>query len=274
MIYECNRGRHTPLVKLFKRKTDKKTANFKFDGSIRLKDLPIEEYAHVAHAFQVSVLRFERMLKESLLEGYISITTLEKISQEFKISSIRELAIPESESVTRLFGSETLQPIEKVEAPRIEEKLIVPEETVAPTPSPEPSITPEVPIVPDITVPKPVVAEPVKEPVVEPKEVPEAPAPIPKISFSLPSTPAESEPSQEPPKQPAATVPESSLKPPTIPKISFPASPSSSPSPPSNPLANIRGRKEEDRATGIAILRKQMLTELKKIRSVVAEQDQ
>ncbi|MHA2172375.1 MAG: hypothetical protein ACXAB7_21095, partial [Candidatus Kariarchaeaceae archaeon] len=78
----------------------------------------------------------------------------------------------------------------------------------------------------------------------------------------------------EPLKQAQPTTPESSLKAPTIPKISFPTSPSSSDSPLSNPLANIRGRKEEDRATGIAILRKQMLTELKKIRSVVAEQDQ
>jgi hypothetical protein len=39
-------------------------------------------------------------------------------------------------------------------------------------------------------------------------------------------------------------------------------------------LAQSAGRREEDRATGIAILRKQMLTELKKIRSVVSEQDQ
>jgi hypothetical protein len=258
------------VVKLFKRKTDKKTANFKFDGSIKLKDLPIEEYAHVAHAFQVSVLRFERMLKESLLEGYITSTTLERISQEFKISAIRELAIPEVESVALLFGSESPIFTKTQQVPTLEEKVIIPAEPAVPTPDPSPRITPEEPTVPDIAVPEPVVTEPVAKPI----EVPEISAPIPKISFSIPSPASKPESSPEPPKQSQPIAPESSLKAPTIPKISFPASPSSSASPLSNPLANIRGRKEEDRATGIAILRKQMLTELKKIRSVVAEQDQ
>jgi hypothetical protein len=258
------------LVKLFKRKTDKKTANFKFDGSIKLKDLPIEEYAHVAHAFQVSVLRFERMLKESLLEGYITSTTLERISQEFKISMIREMAIPETESLALLFGGESTISSKPQQVPTLEEKEIIPTEPVVPTPDAAPEITPEVPTVPEIAVPEPAVAEPA----VKPSEVPEISTPIPKISFSIPSPASTPESSPEPPKQAKPTTSESSLKAPTIPKISFPASPSSSSSPLSNPLANIRGRKEEDRATGIAILRKQMLTELKKIRSVVAEQDQ
>ncbi len=253
------------MVKLFKRKTDKKTANFKFEGSIKLKDIPIEEYAHVAYAFQVSVLRFERMLKESLLEGYITSTTLERISREFKISKIRELAIPEAESVALLFGDEPPIFTKTQQVPTLEEKVIIPAEPVFPTPDQSPRITAEEPSVPDIAVP---------EPVTKPIEVPEISAPIPKISFSIPSPAYKPESSQEPPKQAQPTAPESSLKAPTIPKISFPADPSSSASPLSNPLANIRGRKEEDRATGIAILRKQMLTELKKIRSVVAEQDQ
>ena len=253
------------MVKLFRRKTDKKTANFKFEGSIKLKDLPIEEYAHVAHAFQVSVLRFERMLKESLLEGYITSTTLERISREFKISTIRELAIPEAESVALLFGGESPISTKTQQVPTLEEKVIIPAEPVVPIPDQSPRITPEVPTVPDIAV---------SEPVAKPSEVPEISAPIPKISFSIPSPDYKPESSPEPLKQAQPTAPESSLKAPTIPKISFPASPSSSASPLSNPLANIRGRKEEDRATGIAILRKQMLTELKKIRSVVAEQDQ
>ena len=258
------------MVKLFKRKTDKKTANFKFDGSIKLKGLPIEEYAHVAHAFQISVLRFERMLKESLLEGYITSTTLERISREFKISMIRELAIPETESLALLFGDESPISTKPQQVPKLEEKVIVPAEPAVPTPDKAPGITPEVPTVPDIAVPEPVVAEPVAKP----SDVSEIIAPIPKISFSIPSPAYKPESSPEPPKQTLPTTPESALKAPTIPKISFPASPSSSASPLSNPLANIRGRKEEDRATGIAILRKQMLTELKKIRSVVAEQDQ
>ena len=148
------------MVKLFKRKTDKKTANFKFEGSIKLKDLPIEEYAHVAHAFQVSVLRFERMLKESLLEGYITSTTLERISREFKISMIRELAIPETESLALLFGGESPISTKTQQVPTLEEKVIIPAEPVVPIPDQSPRITPEVPTVSDIAVPEPVVAKP------------------------------------------------------------------------------------------------------------------
>ncbi len=255
------------MVKLFKRKKGKNSATFKFDGSIKLKDLPIEEYAHVAYAFHVSVLRFERMLKESLLEGYITSTTLERISQEFKIASIRELPIPETESVTSLFGGKALNTIVSQKFPSIEEKKPLSTEPAIQKPVMPPTISTEETVSPDTVVPEPVVPEIAAEP-------PEIIAPVPKISFSFPSPTSQPETIPETPTESVPIVPEEPLTPPTIPKISFPASSSSSPSAPSNPLANIRGRKEEDRATGIAILRKQMLTELKKIRSVVAEQDQ
>ena len=255
------------MVKLFKRKKGKETATFKFDGSIKLKDLPIEEYAHVAYAFHVSVLRFERMLKESLLEGYITSTTLERISQEFKIASIKELAIPETESVTSLFGDESLNTVISQRSSSLEEKKTLSTEPTSPETVTPTAIPIEETVLPDTVVPEPVVPEITAE-------TPEIIAPIPKISFSFPSPTSQPETSPETPTDSVPIVPEKPLTPPTIPKISFPASSSSSTSPPSNPLANIRGRKEEDRATGIAILRKQMLTELKKIRSVVAEQDQ
>jgi len=255
------------VVKLFKRKKGKTSATFKFDGSIKLKDLPIEEYAHVAYAFHVSVLRFERMLKESLLEGYITSTTLERISQEFKIASIRELAIPETESVTALFGGKLLNTVISQRTPSLEEKKPLSTEATSPETVTSPTIPIEETVLPDTVVPEPVVPEIAAEP-------PEIIAPVPKISFSFPSPTDPPETSPETPPESVPIVPEKPLTPPTIPKISFPASSSSSTPPPSNPLANIRGRKEEDRATGIAILRKQMLTELKKIRSVVAEQDQ
>jgi len=210
------------------------------------------------------------MLKESLLEGYISSTTLERISQEFKISTIRDLAIPEAESVALLFGGESPIAIRSKSVTLSTEKTTIPAEPAVPTPDLTPILTPEEPTVPDIAVPEPEITEPV----VEPTKVSETSTPIPKISFSIPSASLPPEPSPDPSTQSAPATSDSSLKPPTIPKISFPASPSSSTTPPTNPLAAIRGRKEEDRATGIAILRKQMLTELKKIRSVVAEQDE
>jgi len=198
------------------------------------------------------------------LEGYITSTTLERISQEFKIASIRELAIPETESVTALFGGKSVNAVLPQRSSKLEEKKPLSTEPTSPETVTSPTIPIEETVLPDTVVPEPVVPGIDAEP-------PEIIAPVPKISFSFPSP---NETSPETPPESVPIVPEKPLTPPTIPKISFPASSSSSTPPPSNPLANIRGRKEEDRATGIAILRKQMLTELKKIRSVVAEQDQ
>ncbi|MHA1443739.1 MAG: hypothetical protein ACTSR4_03195 [Candidatus Hodarchaeales archaeon] len=145
------------MVKLFKRKKGKNSATFKFDGSIKLKDLPIEEYAHVAYAFHVSVLRLERMLKESLLEGYITSTTLERISQEFKIASIRELAIPETESVTALFGGKLLNTVISQRTPSLEEKKPLSTEATSPETVTSPTIPIEKTVLPDTVVPEPVV---------------------------------------------------------------------------------------------------------------------
>lgn len=248
------------MVKLFGKK-GKETANFKFDASVKLKGLQPEEYSHVAFAFQVAILRFERMLKESLLEGYISSTTLEKVSQGFKIATVRDLSIPKIDSVKSLFGEESaLIMARKSDSMKVE------------TPSP-PSIPKEEKI-PEIIPPTEI--PPAPEPVIETPVEPVAPvvevAEKPKISFSFPPSPPKSSPAATPPTK--APDPIISPSKPSIPKISFTTEPKPSPPPPANPLEAIRGRREEDRATGIAILRKQMLTELKKIRSVVAEQDQ
>lgn len=241
------------MVKLFGKK-GKETANFKFDASVKLKGLQPEEYSHVAFAFQVAILRFERMLKESLLEGYISSTTLEKVSQGFKIATVRDLSIPKIDSVKSLFGEESaLIMARKSDSMKVE------------TPSP-PSIPKEEKI-PEIIPPTEI--PPAPEPVIETPVEPVAEKP--KISFSFPPSPPKSSPAATPPTK--APDPIISPSKPSIPKISFTTEPKPSP-PPANPLEAIRGRREEDRATGIAILRKQMLTELKKIRSVVAEQDQ
>jgi hypothetical protein len=153
----------------------------------------------------------------------------------------------------------------KQEVPQPEEKVVpvVEPEKILPAPSQvtEKEVPEKIPSLTDL-VPEP------------------TPTPKPKISFSFPATeestpelkptPTTPEPASEKPTTP------SPLTPPSIPKISFPSTSkdTATATPPTNPLANIRGRREEDRATGIAILRKQMLTELKKIRSVVSEQDQ
>jgi hypothetical protein len=261
------------VVKLFKRKEEKKKANFKFNASIKLKDLPLEEYSHVVFAFQTAVLRFERMLKESLLEGFITSTTLERISQEFNFIDVRELNIPVTDTVRTMFGQESADILSKKHVPVLGKeaipKVIAPSQLEVPTPIPV--VTPEkIPSIAELP------AEPIPTQIEEP---------APQISFSFPTAASEPLPAATPKpatlETPAAPKPEikqptapSPLVPPSIPKISFPTSAKPAETVPINPLAQVRGRREEDRATGIAILRKQMLTELKKIRSVVAEQDQ
>ncbi|MFX0052589.1 MAG: hypothetical protein ACFFAJ_08005 [Candidatus Hodarchaeota archaeon] len=249
------------MVKLFKRKSDKETREFKFETSLKLKDLPIEEYAHIAHAFQVAALRFERMLKESLLEGYITSSTLERITREFNFAEIRDTEIPETPSVNQLFGSETplTKAIERIPEPTTPKPTI---ETVK-VPEPQP-IKLTAPTTLPITPSQPQ-TQPSVEKAVPPTETVTSP---PKFSFSFPETPSISQPSSTTPK-----APEKEPTTPSIPKISFPSVAKPPKAPTLSPLASITKRREEDRATGIAILRKQMLTELKKIRSVVSEQE-
>lgn len=249
------------MVKLFKKKSKVETQDFKFDTSLKLKSLPLEEYAHVSYAFQVAILRFERMLKESLLEGYITSTTLEKISREFNLSEIRAMEIPDTPSIQEVFGTEEVQEVVKKPTTK----------AVSPTPIPKPEPAAPEPIAPEspsITSPTITPTEPSPDARPTTPSVPVSPKPRPTISFSFPESPAE-------PKEISPTptpTPTKQITPPTIPKISFPSKPTTPPS--LSPLARSTSGREEDRATGIAILRKQMLTELKKIRSVVSEQEQ
>ena len=248
------------MVKLFK-KSKVETKDFKFDTSLKLKSLPLEEHAHVSYAFQVAILRFERMLKESLLEGYITSTTLEKISQGFNLSEIRAMEIPDTPSLQMVFGSEEAPVVAKKPTPTVVEPTPLPKtEPTAPQP-----ITPETP---PITPPTITPTEPSPDARPTTPSAPVEPKPRPTISFTFPDSPAEP---QEISPTPTPT-PTKQITPPTIPKISFPSKPATPPS--ISPLSRPSRGREEDRATGIAILRKQMLTELKKIRSVVSEQDQ
>lgn len=253
------------MVKLFKRKSKVETRDFKFDTSLKLKSLPLEEYAHVSYAFQVAILRFERMLKESLLEGYITSTTLEKISQEFDLTEIRDFEIPDTPSLKAVFGAEAPSIAAKpVPKPVPKAVASTPSLDIAETPTPQP-ITSEAP---SITSPTITPTEPSPDAKPAPPSTSTEPKARPTISFSFPDSPTEPE-----EVIPAPTpTPKSQITPPTIPKISFPSKPTTPPT--ISPLSRATRGREEDRATGIAILRKQMLTELKKIRSVVSEQDQ
>ncbi|NHJ01674.1 MAG: hypothetical protein EAX86_05995 [Candidatus Heimdallarchaeota archaeon] len=238
------------MVKLFRKKSQEEKKDLKFEASLKLKSLSLEEYTHVAYAFQVSLLRFERMLKESLLEGYITSTTLEKISQEFNFLAIRNLEIPQVESLATIFGVEA--------KPDAKTPKLMPKETQSTSiPEPVEVIEPEVPSEHPIPSLKPQ-PTPVSQPLKKPSFTFSVPEPVlePTVQSTTPSL-------EKPSPKPAKPVA------PPIPKISFPTIATSS-----DPLGQVRARREEDRATGIAILRKQMLTELKKIRTVVSEDQQ
>ena len=211
----------------------------------------------------MTILRFERMLKESLLEGYITSTTLEKVSREFRLADVRNIDIPDTPSLRDIFGSEL--PVKVTRKTPAKFETAAPSIDAAQTPK-KPSTTP-----PIDTQPKP---SPEVKPTIPTFRTDPAEA-RPTLSFSFPDTPAE--PDEIPPSPsptPSTSAPaRKEITPPTIPKISFPSISKPASTPTASPLAQPKGRREEDRATGIAILRKQMLTELKKIRSVVSEQD-
>ncbi|MFX0064658.1 MAG: hypothetical protein ACFFC7_21000 [Candidatus Hermodarchaeota archaeon] len=90
--------------------------------------------------------------------------------------------------------------------------------------------------------------------------------PMPPINFGPLNSSSNSEASSKssPPEFPTPT-PSDSPRTPSLPSITLPSIGKE----PSIPAPQAASGDEEDRATGIAVLRKQMLTELKKIRSII-----
>lgn len=219
------------MVRLFKKSGQKHTTTFKFNTSIKLKDLRLEEYAHVIHAFHKGLTELDHFLKESLLENYISYHTFERISQELKLVKFRRCKIPNVPSIKTLFYSKAVEL--KTSEPEITSRIEQIEE--------EESIR-EV-------IPGPLPVEPAPK-------IPLIPSPPSQVPSSLSSA----SPIPPPP------VPTGS---PTGPKITFSDTITEVPLT-RNPLGSSRPR-ESDRATGIAILRKQMVEELKKIRTIIPD---
>ncbi len=225
------------MVKLFKKTTRDQKKSFKFNASLNLKGLSLEEYAHVIHAFQKSFSQLDQLLKESLIEQYISYPTFDRISQELKLVKIKKSQIPEVPSIKALFGSRLTVELDT------REPIDIPSQTLMGPPSPPPK-TPPVP--------------------------PESPPPP-----SAPSIPQTSFPSRPPasPTSPSVPLPPSSTPIKTDrPKVSF-SEDVSIPDAVSSPLGHFKQLREDDRATGIAILRQQMSEELKKIRQMIPDQD-
>ena len=78
------------MVKLFKKDARGQKKSFKFNASLNLKGLSLEEYAHVLHAFQKSFSQLDQLLKESLIEQYITYSTFDRISQELKLVKLKK----------------------------------------------------------------------------------------------------------------------------------------------------------------------------------------
>ncbi|MFX0203108.1 MAG: hypothetical protein ACFFCW_43950 [Candidatus Hodarchaeota archaeon] len=220
------------MVKLFKKSGQKQTATFKFNSSLQLKNLELEEYAHVIHAFHKGLTELDHFLKESLLENYISFHTIERISRELELVKFCHCKIPNVSSLKTLFYSKAVEL--KTSEPEIISKIKQIE---------------------------------VKE---HPQEVKKGPPPLelaPKPIVTLSSPPQA--PSTPPTASPTPPPPISSGSP-TRPKIVFSDTVTEA-SLTSSSLGTPRPQRESDRATGIAILRKQMVEELKKIRTILPE---
>lgn len=209
------------MVRLFKKSGKKHTTTFKFNASLHLKKLELEEYAHVIHAFHKGLTELNHFLKESLLEGYISFDTFNRITKELKLEKFRNSKIPNVPSIKTLFYSKAVE-------------LRPSEPDISSMPD---QIQSEVPRQEVISGPPPSELAPKSPPKSPPKSAPPLPTGAP--------TP--------PPPLPSGS--------PTIPKVTF-----SQPTTISI-LGSSEPQRESDRATGIAILRKQMSEELKKIRT-------
>lgn len=238
------------MVKLFGKK-GKAVESVRIKLDLNLKNIPTEEYSHIMKAYQISMTQFERNLKESLVEGYVSISALDKITQAFNFPELRQQEIPSFASVDRIIAKgfhTTPRPLPEQVLPQ----QPAPIQPTSPAPTPEPAPTVDSPLIqhvarekkPEFTPKKPVLTFETKSQVA----VPSSPKPVP------------TQPLVTELKKPTINIPNISLK--------------SAPTPSISPLGSGPKRSEEDRATGIAILRKQMLSELKKIRTVVSESDE
>jgi hypothetical protein len=221
------------MVRLFKKSGQERTTTFKFKTSLQLKNLALEEYAHVIHAFHKGLTELDHFLKESLLENYISFYTFERISQELNLVKFRGCKIPNVPSIKTLFYSKAIE-----------------------LKTSEPEITSRIKQIED--------EAPQQEVIQGPPPIEPAPK-IPSFSSLPPQRPPIS--SMATPATPPPPTPSGS---PTTPKLTFSKTVTET-SLTSNPLGSSKPQRERDRATGIAILRKQMVAELKKIRSIFPE---
>jgi hypothetical protein len=235
-----------------------KKTEFKVKINVRLKKMSEEEYNIVAGLWKRMMLDFEEGLRVNLRANKLDYKTFKELDKNFDFASLAALSVPLYQPISREEAS--LAPVTPTQPqPTVEEVATAPE--VEPAPAVESSLPPSLTqedssseFVPQES------TRTVKAPTIAPLNIPSAPSEKPQPSLKSLTGLAKS-PSTRP-SLPTKT--EDSPKPsPGIPKVPTIEEPSSKP-----PI------EEEDRATGIAILRQQMLSELKKIRGIIETKEE
>ncbi|OLS19387.1 MAG: hypothetical protein HeimC3_45960 [Candidatus Heimdallarchaeota archaeon LC_3] len=226
-------------------KDDRKHLEFKV--SLKLKNIPIDYWEEVMKQYKKHMLSFEKSLRYLADEDKIPFKILDKISDSFKFDEIHYLKFssPEEDSLQLT----TPRPAYTTQTPSLE---TIPQQPPPqfPTQIPPPSQQPQQQIS------KPEVKQQTKEDFTFGGAAFDQTTPTPGFE-PTPQT------SQEPEASKATEGFSFS-----IPSIGQDTAPGTT----SDPSGVSIGVDEEDRATGIAILRRKMLMELRKIRNVVEEQ--
>ena len=216
--------------------------NLEFKVNMKIKKIPIEYYEEVMKQYKRHLLAFEKSLRYLADEDKIPFKILDKISDAFKFDEIHYM------------------------------KFSTPEEDTLHLTAPRPAVSAPGPVTPMESVPQ--------------QPPPQFPAPqqtTPAMASHLESPPQKEEDftfggaAFDQPTAPGFQPPPSTPEEPPPSKategfsFSIPSIGQDSPTTSSDPSGVSIGV-DEDRATGIAILRRKMLMELRKIRNVVEEQ--
>ncbi|MFQ5981370.1 MAG: hypothetical protein ACE5OZ_24780 [Candidatus Heimdallarchaeota archaeon] len=220
-----------------------KKKEFKVKINVRLKKMTDEEYNIVAGLWKRMMLDFEERLRVNLRANTLDYKTFKDLDKKFDFASLAALKVP----IPQLANAEKAQPVLDAQ-PQL--PSAVEQATVVPKVEPTPALT-------------------LEQPVSLSKE-----SPVP-LSIPQPSVPSSEAPSFPPLSKPPVSEPgtQPSLKflrktePFVRPGPGIPKAPPVEESSPKSP-------NEEDKVSGIVILRQQLLSELKKIRGIIETKEQ
>jgi hypothetical protein len=230
-----------------------KKKEFKVKINVRLKKMSDKEYNVVAGLWKQMMLDFEEKLRANLRTNMLDYKTFKDLDRRFNFASLAALDVPiPTPDLGESIRTEVeVQPTSDVTA---EQTPITPKAESPPVaPVEQPTSQLQEPLIsPSISQPS---AEPDKSPAFSSSSGASPPQPKPELSLESLADLAKS--------TPATAIPPSEPESPVRPSPGVPKVLSAGEQKPKIPV------EEEDRATGIAILRQQMLSELKKIRGII-----